>query len=106
MAQLLDNTGIIRKGGNSVNTVPRIRPGLVRRKTLGKNSIVQVLVFFMLVGQEAERPRDRRAVTRQTEDDWRLLSAVEGNKEMPPRVVDNLSKFRRSARARSNNKWR
>ena len=96
VTQLLDNSRVICKGDDSVNTVPRIRPGLIRRKALGKNSVVQVFVFFMpsvrllrrafvagarlaLVRQRAERPCDRGAVARQTEDDWRLLGAVEGN---------------------------
>ena len=93
-----------------MNTVPRIRPGFNGRNSLGKYFIVQVFVFFMpsvgllrrafvagarlaLVRQEAERPCDRGAVARQTEDDLRLLGAVESNKEVPPRVVDDLSKL-------------
>ena len=105
-----------------MNTLPRVSPGFVRWKALGKDPLVEVLVLFVpragllwrafvtgarlaLVRQKAERPCDRRAVARQAEDDWRLLGAVEGDKEVPPRVVNNLSKLRRSTRARSNNEW-
>ena len=112
VAQLLDDPRIIRKRDDGVNTVPRIRPGFNGRNSLGKYFIVQVFIFFMpsfrllrrafiagarlaLVRQKAERPCDRGAVARQTENDWRLLGTVEGYEEVPPRVVDNLSKFMR-----------
>ena len=65
VAQLLDNSGVIRKGDNSVNTVPRIRPGLVRRSNMARIYCTGTCIF-MPIGQEAERPRDRKAMARQT----------------------------------------
>ena len=92
-AELLDHSGVVGKRDDSVNTLSRISPGLVRWKPLGEDPLVKVFVFLMpsarllrralvaracfaLVRQKAERPCDRGAVARQTENDWRLLGAV------------------------------
>ena len=122
MTELLDDPRIISKRDNSVNTLPRISPGFIGRHAPGKYLFVKIFILLMpcarllrgtpvararlaLVRQKAERPRDRRAVTRQTENDWRLLSAIEGNKKMPARVVDDLSKLGGGTWARSGDKW-
>ena len=116
VAKLADHARIIRKGNDRVNPLPSIRPRLNGWDALGENLRMKVLVLFAPcagllrsttisratlgeVGKQTKSPSSGRSVTRKAKKDRGLVSAVEGGKEVPARVRNNLSKLVGDTRA-------